>query len=99
MVLRITLWIMGLIFGLILRGKTYLPFSMAIMNSNLKVVWTNAVFWEMLGKENSKQEKLTWDYLLKSTNISQNDVETLSINVKALSISALKIFSFGPIVS
>ncbi|MFN8369103.1 MAG: hypothetical protein U0T83_00590 [Bacteriovoracaceae bacterium] len=52
-----------------------LPFASILLDSNLKVIWSNNHFFEILNLElvDSDKENLTWDYLARFTNLGDND--------------------------
>ncbi len=52
-----------------------LPFASILLDSNLKVIWSNSHFFEILNLEmvDSDKENLTWDYLARFTNLGDND--------------------------
>lgn len=50
-----------------------MPFSSALLDSNLNVVWANALFYEHWKFDKNNEESLTWDYLQRFTNLGEDD--------------------------
>lgn len=55
--------------------QSALPFAAILLDSNLKVIWTNTIFCQTFKLENFDfdQKSLSWDYLLRFTNLGDND--------------------------
>lgn len=51
-----------------------LPFAGLLLDSNLKVIWANSLFYDFWGlsEYKGKHEGLTWDYLQKLTNLGSD---------------------------
>ncbi len=62
-----------MMFGSIFQDS--LPFPSVLLDSNLKVTWANQYFKEMwkLNSDDIQLDKISWDFLAKSTNLGQND--------------------------
>lgn len=50
-----------------------MPFSSALLDSNLNVVWANSLFYEHWKFDKNTEESLTWDYLQRFTNLGEDD--------------------------
>lgn len=52
-----------------------MPFSSILLDSNLNLVWANALFYEHWKLEDKlkNSNNLTWDFLQRSTNLGEND--------------------------
>lgn len=52
-----------------------LPFSSILLDSNLKVIWANPSFCEhwKIGPQDIDSESLSWDYIVRYTNLAGND--------------------------
>ncbi|MBT3236305.1 MAG: hypothetical protein HN353_10175 [Bdellovibrionales bacterium] len=65
-----------------------LPFSSIMLDSNLKVVWANPLFYESwdLKDYQFSEQTLSWDYLQRFTNLGENDplVEALNQGVAGI---------------
>lgn len=65
-----------------------LPFSSMLLDESLKLEWANSHFcndWS-LDKDNIKNSNLSWDYLIKFTNLKDNDpvIEAVRNNVAGI---------------
>lgn len=65
-----------------------LPFSSVLLDSNLKVIWANKHFTEQwdINETDISKDHLSWDYLVKMTNIGENDpvLEALKNNIAGI---------------
>lgn len=63
-----------------------MPFSSALLDSNLNVVWANALFYEHWKFDKNNDESLTWDYLQRFTNLGEDDpvIQALKENVAGI---------------
>ncbi len=51
-----------------------LPFPAILLDSNLKIIWANTLFYDSLSITMEKDsEDLTWDYIQSFTNVGEND--------------------------
>ena len=58
-----------------------IPFSAALLDSNLNLVWANNLFYENFYlKEKKLNESLNWDYLQQFTNLGENDPVLVALN-------------------
>ena len=64
-------------FGSIFAEAT--PFSALLLDSNLKMVWGNNLFYETWKIDKQTGESLTWDFLQKSTNLGEDDPVALAL--------------------
>jgi hypothetical protein len=65
-----------------------LPFSSMLLDSNLKLEWANNEFcddWN-IDKENLKTSNISWDFLIKFTNLKDNDpiIEAVRNNIAGI---------------
>lgn len=65
-----------------------LPFSSMLLDSNLKLEWANNEFcteWN-IDKDNLKTSNISWDFLIKFTNLNDNDpiIEAVRNNIAGI---------------
>ena len=65
-----------------------LPFASMLLDNNLRLIWANSQFcedWEV-SSDNLKKSNITWDYLIKFTNLKDNDpiIEAVRNNVAGI---------------
>lgn len=70
-----------------------LPFPATLLDSNLKIVWVNPLFCECfkMGPTEFENDSLSWDYLIKFTNISENNPVLDALNNNISGIYQIKI--------
>lgn len=67
-------------FGMIFQETV--PFSAILLDSNLKLIWANKLFYESWDMEAHKDqsENLSWDFLQRFTNLGENDPVLEALN-------------------
>lgn len=56
------------------------PFSSILLDSNLKMVWANNLFYQHWNFEPNKDEFVSWDYLQQYTNLGDDDPVLMALN-------------------
>lgn len=70
-----------------------MPFPAILLNGSLKVIWANPLFCETFKIKNFEFEKesLSWDYLIRFTNITENDPVISGLKYDLAGIYQIKI--------
>ena len=69
-----------------------LPFASILLDSNLKLVWANPLFYYQWNLDEEKTgTSLTWDYVKEFTNLGKNDPVALALNENVAGIYQIQI--------
>lgn len=74
-----------------------MPFSSILLDSNLNLVWANALFYEhwKLQDKLTSSACITWDFLQRSTNLGENDPVLVAVKENIAGIYQIQVKTKG----